>query len=98
MRMKSTTERRGVNIPKGVLRHHIKSKTPLPKHYTKNLDLPILVKQFGKRSGKSNKFVDKDIEAMKPGLRISKSGKLYPEGRKNRSDSHTGSKSGGYWI
>lgn len=39
-----------------------------------------------KQVGKSNKSRDKKREALMPGKRISKTGKVYWETRKNRSD------------
>lgn len=36
--------------------------------------------------GKSNKLIDSKRKALSPGKRISKSGKIYWETRKNRSD------------
>jgi hypothetical protein len=38
------------------------------------------------QTGKTNKLVDKKIKALLPGKRISKTGKIYYEYRKNRSD------------
>ena len=44
------------------------------------------VKEFDYQTGKTNKVVDKRRTALPPGKRISKSGKIYFESRKNRSD------------
>lgn len=45
-----------------------------------------LVYQATKRTGTTNIKRDKARKALKPGLRISMSGRYYYEGRKNRSD------------
>ena len=39
-----------------------------------------------KQVGTSNKIVDEHLKALMPGKRISKSGNVYWETRKNRSD------------
>ena len=39
------------------------------------------------QKGKSDVKIDKTLKALAPGKRISKSGKVYWETRKNRSDS-----------
>jgi len=44
------------------------------------------VKEFDYQTGKTNKVVDKRRTALPPGKRISRNGKIYWEGRKNRSD------------
>jgi len=40
-----------------------------------------------KQTGTSNIKIDEKRQAMLPGKRISKTGKIYWEGRRNRSDS-----------
>tara|TARA_Y100000310_G_scaffold301941_1_gene338819 strand:+ start:207 stop:395 length:189 start_codon:yes stop_codon:yes gene_type:complete len=55
----------------------------MPKMYKKGEVLKISKTQSGKQS---NTAMDKEIEAMFPGKRMSKSGKIYWETRKNRSD------------
>lgn len=44
------------------------------------------LKVSDKQIGKSIKSIDKLRKALKPGKRISKSGNIYYESRKNRSD------------
>lgn len=44
------------------------------------------LKVFKKQTGKSNKDIDAKRKALAPGKRISKTGKIYFESRKNRSD------------
>ena len=44
------------------------------------------IKKFDYQIGTSNKRVDARRTALPPGKRISKSGKIYFESRKNRSD------------
>jgi len=50
------------------------------------VDQGKVVKEFDYQRGKSNKRVDSRRAALPPGKRISKSGKIYFESRKNRSD------------
>ena len=49
-------------------------------------DLPKTVRAFEYQRGKTTKSVDKELKALKPGKRISKTGKTYFESRRNRSD------------
>jgi hypothetical protein len=44
------------------------------------------IKEIETRTGKSIKSLDKKRNALPPGKRISKSGKVYYEKRRNRSD------------
>ena len=44
------------------------------------------IKYEDKRTGKTNILIDKKRNALLPGKRISKTGKIYYEKRKNRSD------------
>jgi len=46
----------------------------------------VSVREFDYQTGKSNKRIDARRTALPPGKRISKSGKVYWESRKNRSD------------
>jgi len=50
------------------------------------VDQGKVVKEFDYQLGKTNKRVDSRRIALPPGKRISKSGKIYFESRKNRSD------------
>ena len=50
------------------------------------IDQGKVVRKFAYQRGKSNKRVDKRRGALPPGKRISKTGKVYWESRKNRSD------------
>jgi len=50
------------------------------------VDQGKVVKEFDYQLGKTNKRVDSRRTALPPGKRISKSGKIYFESRKNRSD------------
>ena len=50
------------------------------------VDQKKIVKKFDYQVGKSNKKVDSRRTALPPGKRISKSGKVYWETRKSRSD------------
>jgi hypothetical protein len=45
-----------------------------------------ILREFDYQKGSSNKIVDKKRTALPPGKRISRSGKIYWESRKNRSD------------
>ncbi len=47
---------------------------------------PVVIKAVKYQIGRSKTSIDKERKAMKPGKRISKSGKIYYEYRKNRSD------------
>lgn len=48
---------------------------------------PLVLKQVNKQSGKLKDYTrDFSREALPPGKRISKNGKVYWETRKNRSD------------
>lgn len=48
---------------------------------------PKVVRSFRHQTGKKpNIPIDKSIKALRAGKRISKSGKIYWESRKNRSD------------
>ena len=49
-------------------------------------DLPKTVKAFDYQKGKTTKSVDKELKALKPGKRVSKTGNTYWESRRNRSD------------
>lgn len=42
--------------------------------------------KVGKQHGKTNVAIDKKRKALMPGKRMSKTGKIYYEGRRNRSD------------
>ncbi len=48
--------------------------------------LPRVLKAAKKLVGKSNILADVKIKAMRPGKRISKSGRVYYERRANRAD------------
>lgn len=45
-----------------------------------------VVKRTTKQTGKSNRRYDKRVQALPPGLRVSKTQRLYRENRRNRSD------------
>ena len=49
-------------------------------------DLPKTVRAFEYQRGKTNKSIDRELTALKPGKRVSKTGNTYFESRKNRSD------------
>ena len=49
-------------------------------------DQSEVVRKFAYQKGKSNVRVDRRRAALPPGKRISKTGKVYWESRKNRSD------------
>jgi len=88
MKRKETYVRKSSPFPKGILRRSIRERKPIPKALLKGKTLPFLVKPFKKRSGKvGNISVDRERKAMGPGIRVSKSGRVYPENRINRSDS-----------
>jgi hypothetical protein len=40
------------------------------------------------QTGHTNTQIDREHRALQPGMRISRNGKPYHEGRKNRSDVH----------
>jgi hypothetical protein len=44
------------------------------------------LKPSGYQTGKSNKIIDASRHALQPGKRLSKTGKIYYENRKSRSD------------
>ena len=48
--------------------------------------MPKKSKRSLRQTGKSDKKIDKKLTAKKPGKRKSKSGKIYSERRRNRSD------------
>ena len=48
--------------------------------------LPRTIRAVKRMKGKSVRSADRKRTALKPGLRISKSGKKYWETRRNRSD------------
>ena len=50
------------------------------------VDQSSVVKSFDYQRGKTNVKVDRRRIALPPGKRISKTGKIYWESRKNRSD------------
>jgi len=45
-----------------------------------------IVRRYHYQTGKTNRRVDRRRKALKPGRRVSKSGRRYTETRKNRSD------------
>lgn len=45
-----------------------------------------VIKVLKHQTGKTNLMIDKTRKAMQPGKRISRTGKIYWESRKNRSD------------
>ena len=47
---------------------------------------PRVLQESGYQLGRTNESIDKMIEALKPGKRLSESGNTYWERRKNRSD------------
>lgn len=55
------------------------------KFYEKTVG-PRIVRVIKHQTGKTNVQVDKYIKAMRPGKRISKTGKIYWETRASRSD------------
>jgi hypothetical protein len=57
----------------------MKGKTAAPKKKAAR-------RKVNRQTGSSNLAVDKKLPARKPGKRLSKSGKVYYERRKNRSD------------
>jgi hypothetical protein len=62
-------------------------KAEMIKEFKKQgADQKKVVKEFDYQRGKSNKKVDARRTALPPGKRISKSGKVYWESRKSRSD------------
>lgn len=50
------------------------------------INRPMTVKRARSQTGKTNNEWDERYSAMAPGIRKAKSGKLYSERRKNRSD------------
>jgi len=44
------------------------------------------VKKVNHQTGKTNAKKDRQLDALSPGHRVSRRGKKYYEGRKNRSD------------
>ena len=52
----------------------------------KKKKLPRVIKASKQQTGKTTKEIDRMIEALKPGKRQSKSGNIYYERRRNRSD------------
>ena len=56
------------------------------KKLARKTKTPIAVKVVGKQRGRSKISKDRKRKAMPPGMRISKTGKVYYEYRKNRSD------------
>ena len=63
-----------------------KTKAKSKKSGKKYKKLPRVIKKAKKQTGKSNVNFDVRYKALPPGKRISKSGKVYYEYRKNRSD------------
>ena len=47
---------------------------------------PRIVRKATHQTGKTCRRIDERRTAMQPGMRVSKRGKPYYEGRKNRSD------------
>jgi hypothetical protein len=47
---------------------------------------PEVLKRTGRQVGKSNRQIDRSLNAMAPGQRRSSKGKKYWETRKNRTD------------
>jgi hypothetical protein len=47
---------------------------------------PKVTRKINRQVGKSNRNVDRPLDALPPGQRISKNGKKYYETRMNRSD------------
>ena len=56
------------------------------KRVARKARLPRTTKVSKTQTGRSNTAADKKRTAMKPGRRLSKSGKVYFENRRNRSD------------
>ena len=48
--------------------------------------MPKVIYKVNHQVGTSVKIIDKMIKAMPPGKRVSRTGKVYYETRKNRSD------------
>lgn len=48
--------------------------------------LPRVVRRVKKQTGKTTVSVDRKRQALAPGIRRAKSGRLYRETRRNRSD------------
>lgn len=56
------------------------------KFYEKHVN-PKVLRKFKHQTGiRPNVIVDKQVKALQPGKRISKTGHVYWESRKNRSD------------
>jgi len=47
---------------------------------------PVVLKRVKKQTGISNTVRDKVRKALPPGYRVSKTGRIYYESRRNRSD------------
>jgi|688.fasta_scaffold147619_2 hypothetical protein len=56
------------------------------KRNTTDSAMSGVVKRTTRQTGKSNRRYDRRVQARPPGLRVSKSGNLYRENRRNRSD------------
>lgn len=65
-----------------------KVRRKLKTYHRKKIMNHLVLKAGDHQYGKSNKKIDKRFRAMKPGKRISASGEVYYEYRRNRSDLH----------
>lgn len=96
-RKKKVSKKTSVKLPKSLVKkekHYlvvkVKKLTPEVlkklKELARKKKMPIVLKKTKTQIGKSKVKFDVRLGAMPPGRRISKSGKVYFEYRKNRSD------------